>query len=240
MYLKNLTTIRAMLAVALLLLSSCSGDPPSGPTAPPSGPAAPPPPPPASGEAQSLFLVSGDGQNGRTLAPVGEPLTVRALDAQGGGVAGISVSFAVTVGGGEFSQSSEITDADGLASVELTLGPALGSNVVTASVSGLEPVTFTADATVLVIDVSNFAFVAPDGSDAVLVAVGDTIEWVNRDNIPHTVTANLAPHGGVNLFDSGILALGETFRFVPGETGVFEYFCQVHPAAMFGATITVQ
>ncbi len=235
MYLNNLTTIRAMLAGALLLLSSCSNDPPSGP-------AAPPPPPPASGEAQSLFLVSGDGQNGKTLTPVGEPLTVRALDAQGSGVAGISVSFAATVGGGEFSQSSKITDADGLASVELTLGPALGSNVVTASVSGLEgsPVTFTADATVLVIDVTNLAFVAPDGSDAVLVAVGDTIEWVNRDNVPHTVTANLAPNGGVNLLDSGILALSNTFRFVPGESGVFEYFCQVHPRTMFGATITVQ
>ena len=91
MYLKSLTTIRAMLVGALLLLSSCSNDPPSGP-------AAPPPPPPASGEAQSLFLVSGDGQNGKTLAPLGELLTVRALDAQGSGVAGISVSFAVTVG----------------------------------------------------------------------------------------------------------------------------------------------
>jgi len=235
MYLKNLITIRAMFAGALLLLSSCSNDPPSGP-------ATPPPPPPTSGEAQSLFLVSGDGQNGKTLTPLGELLTVRALDAQGGGVAGISVSFAVTSGGGAFSQVSETTDADGLASVELRLGPALGSNVVTASVSGLEgsPVMFTADATVLVIDISSLAFLAPDGSDAVLVAVGDTIEWVNRDNVPHTVTANLAPNGGVDLFDSGILALSDTFRFVPGETGVFEYFCQVHPGTMFGATITVQ
>ena len=45
---------------------------------------------------------------------------------------------------------------------------------------------------------------------------------------------------GGAAFDSGLLGIGDTFRFVPDVAGTWEYLCQVHPLIMQGATITAQ
>jgi plastocyanin len=92
-----------------------------------------------------------------------------------------------------------------------------------------------------VIEMSGIAFVYPDGSinSGATVAVGDTIEWVNRDAVQHTATSNVEPAGGAS-FDSGLMPQGTTFRFAPAVPGTWEYFCEVHPVLMQGATITVQ
>jgi plastocyanin len=115
--------------------------------------------------------------------------------------------------------------------------------MISASVAGLagSPVMFTARTTVLVIEMSGIAFVYPDGSinSGATVAVGDTIEWVNRDAVQHTATSNVEPAGGAS-FDSGSMLQGTTFRFAPAVPGTWEYFCEVHPVLMQGATITVQ
>ena len=153
--------------------------------------------------------------------------------------------WAVTGGGGTLSASSSQTDAQGRASVTYTPGPALGPNTVTASSAGLpgSPITFTSQTTVVLVRLQGTAFIDPTGGQnnqaAVTVAVGDTIEWVNLDNVSHTVTSNVEPAGGA-VFDSGIVTNGVRFRFVPGVTGAWEYFCEVHPGIMSGATITVQ
>jgi len=199
-------------------------------TAPPSAP-------------DAVALVSGDNQHGKTLAPLASPFVVKVSDDQGVGVAGVTVSWAVATGGGSLSASSTTTNGSGQASVTFTSGTATGESTVTASVAGLtgSPVTFSARTSVLVIEMSGIAFVYPDGStnsDAT-VAVGDTIEWINLDGVQHTATSNVEPAGGA-AFDSGLMANGATFRFAPAVVGMWEYFCQVHPALMAGAKITVQ
>lgn len=58
---------------------------------------------------------------------------------------GAIVTFAVTAGGGTVVPTSEPTGADGIARVvDWTLGPASGTNTLTATVNGLAPVVFTA------------------------------------------------------------------------------------------------
>ena len=72
-----------------------------------------------------------------------EPIVVRVYDAEGIGVEGVTVAFEVTGGGGSLSDSSDVTDPDGEASVRWTLGVPPVWNRVRASAGGDE-VEFTA------------------------------------------------------------------------------------------------
>ncbi|MFC1464103.1 MAG: cupredoxin family copper-binding protein [Candidatus Brachytrichaceae bacterium NZ_4S206] len=58
----------------------------------------------------------------------------------------------------------------------------------------------------------------------VTVRVGDTVTWTNNDFAPHTVTAN------DTSFDSGTLGQGGVYSRTFGTTGVFSYFCAIHPS----------
>ena len=53
------------------------------------------------------------------------------------------VTFSVTAGGGSLSETSATTNANGRAQTTLTLGSAPGVNSVQASVTGVDPVTFS-------------------------------------------------------------------------------------------------
>jgi hypothetical protein len=68
-------------------------------------------------------------------------------DASGSPVAGVVVKFEVA-GGGAVQFPVATTDADGIASTGLwQIGPKVGANVITATVGGLSPVTFTVAST---------------------------------------------------------------------------------------------
>ena len=56
-----------------------------------------------------------------------------------------------------------------------------------------------------------------------VVAAGDTIVWINRDIVPHTVTAN----GGA--WRSQPLEEGDSWEIVVGNGGMETYFCEFHP-----------
>ena len=60
------------------------------------------------------------------------------------------------------------------------------------------------------------------------VRVGDTVEWVNEDFVPHDVTAN-APSDGEPAFASEVLQAGAKFRHQVTEPGSFAYRCTLHP-----------
>ena len=97
-----------------------------------------------------LTPVSGDAQTGRVGAPLGAPFVVKAIDATGQPVAGLSVAWTVTAGGGSASPASTTTNGSGLASTTLTVGNTVGTNnqTVTASAANAlgSPVTFVASA----------------------------------------------------------------------------------------------
>jgi hypothetical protein len=78
------------------------------------------------------------------------PLAVRVTATDGAPVAGITVSWAVTSGGGSVSPTTSVTDADGVAETTWTLGPVPGQQTVTATIEGGVSTTFTAIATTAV------------------------------------------------------------------------------------------
>ena len=92
----------------------------------------------------SLEKVSGDGRGGQVGAQLAEPFVVSVLDQDGSSLAGVVVTFSVSVGGETLSVATTTTDANGRARSTLTLGSEPGTNTVEATVKGLEPETFTA------------------------------------------------------------------------------------------------
>jgi plastocyanin len=62
--------------------------------------------------------------------------------------------------------------------------------------------------------------------------VGSMVTWVNDDTAPHRVTSGTierntpTPDG---RFDSGIMNLGDSFRFVFDSAGECPYYCSIHP-----------
>ena len=87
--------------------------------------------------ATTLVRLSGNGQTGTVGKELDDPFVVEVQDQNGDALAGVTVTFAVTIGGGSISASSVTTDASGQAETTLTLGSAAGSNRVAASVSGI-------------------------------------------------------------------------------------------------------
>ena len=92
----------------------------------------------------SLTKVCGDDQEGTAGAQLDEQFVVLVSDEDGAAMAGVVVSFSVTAGGGTLSAATATTDATGRAATRLTLGSDPGTNTVSATVEGLESVTFTA------------------------------------------------------------------------------------------------
>lgn len=101
------------------------------------------------GPAAKITKHAGDNQVGAVNAPLPIDPAVRILDANDNPVvAGTSVTFAVTSGGGTISgAATAYTNAAGIAMLETwVLGPAAGSNTLTASSGQLagNPILFTA------------------------------------------------------------------------------------------------
>lgn len=69
------------------------------------------------------------------------------------------------------------------------------------------------------IEISGFTY--GDGEDLV-IPVGTTVVWVNRDAAPHTVTGS--------SLASPTLSQGDTFTYTFTEAGVYDYVCAFHPA----------
>lgn len=101
---------------------------------------------PADPSPAELLRVSGNQQSAPPGDQLPEPLVVRLVDEHGAGVRSAPVTWVVGAGGGEVSPATVVTDSQGLASATLTLGPDQGENLVSAVVSGLEAVNFTASA----------------------------------------------------------------------------------------------
>ena len=93
----------------------------------------------------ALLKISGNNQQGAPFAPLSNPYVVEVQDENGSAFVGVSVTFAVTAGGGTLSVTDTITDENGRAQSTLTLGPNLGTNTVSVSAAGIKgSVTFHA------------------------------------------------------------------------------------------------
>ena len=70
------------------------------------------------------------------------------------------------------------------------------------------------------VTIDNFAF----KPKALSVAVGATVTWVNRDDVPHTATSE----GNTKGFDSKALDTDDKFSFTFTKPGTYKYYCKIH------------
>jgi plastocyanin len=71
------------------------------------------------------------------------------------------------------------------------------------------------------VKVDNFSF----GPASLTVAVGTTVIWTNRDDIPHTVVST----DDAKTFKSKVLDTDQSFSFTFSKAGTYPYFCSIHP-----------
>ena len=108
-----------------------------------------------------------------------------------------------------------------------TTAPETTAPETTAPETTATPTSAAADGAAATINISGSSF----GSSPT-VAVGDEVEVINNDGIPHTWTSS------DGVFDSGTLGQGDTFSFTFEEAGEYPFVCVIHPT-MTG-TVTVE
>ena len=104
--------------------------------------------PPSGGTPSELLLVSGNNQSAGVNTALPQPFVVRVVDAGGQPLAGITVTWTVTAGGGTLTQATVTSDASGNASNGYQTGPTAGTESVTAAVASNPSLTLTFNVTV--------------------------------------------------------------------------------------------
>jgi plastocyanin len=92
--------------------------------------------------------------------------------------------------------------------------------VVSAHLAKSAEETKAAPDTRVQVKIDNFAFTPME----LTVAAGTTVEWVNRDDIPHVVVSD-----DKKTFKSKALDTDDRFSFTFTKPGTYAYFCSVHP-----------
>lgn len=99
----------------------------------------------SAGAPSAVTATSGTGQSANINSLVPNPIVVRVADGADNPVPNAVVTFAVATGGGALTGAVDTTDANGLATLgSWTLGATVGAQSITATVSGVTPLTITA------------------------------------------------------------------------------------------------
>ena len=93
---------------------------------------------------------------------------------------------------------------------------AFGVTVLLVAVAIVASPAWAAD---IEVKIDNFTF----NPKQVTVKAGDTIAWVNHDDIPHTVASQ------TQAFRSKALDTDDKFSFTFATPGTYPYFCALHP-----------
>ena len=203
----------------------------------------PPPPIPT-----TLEYVSGNNQSGLTGEALMQPFVVEVHDQYDDPMEGVTVTFAVSIGGGSLSDMSVDSDANGLARSTLTLGNAPVTNIVEVSVEGIaETVVFHAVAELLEFDLA-----LPSGISLIHVplrvrmvdGVAGTIESISdlydvlggADNVIYLYTRDSQTQEWVGYFgasDKGTTADAE----LKEDTGIAAYLLTSKEVRLSGSPL---
>ena len=116
---RSLASLGMTTAVALAILAACDSTKPK--------------------PAVDIVFGGGNGQSGVAGAALSNPPVAKAVDVDGGGVAGVTITWVVSVGGGSVATTSSTTDGEGKATPgSWTLGNIAGTNALSASTVGIE------------------------------------------------------------------------------------------------------
>jgi len=76
--------------------------------------------------------------------------------------------------------------------------------------------------------------------DVVIVQVGDSVTWINKDSLAHTVTSGTAADGPDGNFDSSVFMASFDFTVQFPQDGWYDYFCMLHPWATGSVLVTIE
>src|SRR5437867_5262371 len=153
------------------------------------------------GPAAQLLAIAGVGQLATVATALLTRPAVQLKDALGNPVAGASMTFAVSGGGGSLTGGSQLTNAAGIATVgSWTLGTIAGANTLTANAPGVTPVMFTA--TGVAGAAATIVKLVGDLQSAIvntIAPIAPQVRVVEQFGNPvpgRTVSAGVAPGGG--------------------------------------------
>ena len=166
----------------------------------------------------ALKYVSGNNQSGLTGETLMQPFVVEVYDQYDDPMEGVTVTFAVSIGGGSMSDTSVDSDVNGLARSTLTLGSDPVPNIVEVSVEGIaETVTFHAVAKLL-----DFDLALPSGISLIHVPLR-VIEVDGREQTIESIAELYDALGGASSVNFLITYDSQTQEwfsyFVPSDKG---------------------
>ncbi|HEY2824809.1 MAG TPA: Ig-like domain-containing protein, partial [Gemmatimonadales bacterium] len=178
----------------------------------------------------TLTKVAGDVQTGTVGQALAVALAVTVADAKSNLIAGVTVAFAVTAGGGTPGTASAVTGADGKATSTWTLGNVAGAaQTATATVTGItQPAGFTATANA--------------GAAATIAAVSGN----NQQGAPSAALANPIIVKVTDALNNPIIGTQVTFAVTGGGGSVLPTTAstgatgQTQTAWTLGATLGAQ
>lgn len=187
---------------------------------------------------------SGNNQAAIVGSTLAEMLRVVVTD-NGAPAAGVIVIWQATAPNGFFTPPQSLTNAQGIATSEWTLGTSLGAQAASAAAGQASGpmVAFAATATPgqagTTVDVS--LSLAGGGRFApanVVVAAGTTVRWTWVDS-PHTVTSTGTPTFTGHPASAGA---GTVHEFTFTTPGTYAYYCSEHgsPTSGMRGTVVVQ
>jgi hypothetical protein len=119
-------------ATWLLLLAACRSDTPVASI------------PPQNSAAARISVIGGDAQQADPLDELTDPVRFQVVDSTSRVMTGVSVQFAVPIGGGTLDATSRVTDSNGVVQALWTMGPLGGVQTLEARVSSTLAATATA------------------------------------------------------------------------------------------------
>jgi adhesin/invasin len=167
-----------------------------------------------SGAPAALQIVLGNNGTAPAGFALAESLVVRLVDANGNGVAGRAVAWAVTGGGGVPSPASTITDANGLSATQWTLGTTAGPNTLIASAAGFVA-NFAATGTSDVpTRISIFAGNNQTGPAGQPLPIDPTVlvQDANNNPVPNVAVTFVVTGGGGSIAPTTAVATGANGR----------------------------
>lgn len=148
--------------------------------------------------ASRVSAINATGLTGVAGSALSTPIEVRVLASDDQPLAGATVTFNVTAGGGSVSPGSAVSNADGVARTTWTLGRTAGTNTLTASIGGATTsinATGTAGRAATVAGVSGDAQSAAAGA-AVAIAPGVRVNDANGNPVEGVAVTFTVLSGG--------------------------------------------
>lgn len=182
--------------------------------------------------------ASGDLQTGYVGVQFAVPFKVLVTDRADNPLTGVQVAWSELAGDLDIEAPTSTTDAQGLATVNVTAGDTAGPAQLGAAAGGVN--TFFAVTVVTIdrqVDITAGGFVSLHNGTANpavdTVQAGQTVVWVNQAGGSHSVRP--VP---LNIFQgSGTLTQGQMHAYTFNTPGTYNYNCAVHGAGESGLIV---